>query len=112
MGRADAGRFDETSEAVCEVGEAEACREVGRAARAGLIPRGHRELVRKRVELRPPQARVPGRTVNQHQRGTLARPLVGDRYPVVPEAGWHGRGHVARNPELTSALMCTMTLRK
>ena len=79
---AEGERLDHPREAMRVVGQAEARRQIVRAARAGLVPGDDRELVGQSRELGLPHAAVDPGAVHEHERRPVADALVGDLEPV------------------------------
>src|SRR5262249_2432581 len=99
---AEPHRVDQLGEALRVAGQREPGRQVGRAARARLVPGDDRELVRQTFELRLPCATVLSGTVHGYQRRPVPGSLVGDLEPVRPYdlhrvglGGFESRGDAA-----------------
>ena len=90
MRRAELELLDQRGEAVRVAGQVEVRGDVGRLARAGLVPRHDRELVGQALELRLPEAPVRRGAMHEHERRPLTGAPVGDVEPVPLEGRAHG----------------------
>ena len=101
VGTVQPERVDEPGQAVGVAGHAERLGGVGRAARAGRVPRDHGELVGQGVELWPPRhGPVPDVPVQEHHSGPPSHPLEGHTQATHDDGVHPGHGRTADDPSL------------